>query len=147
GDERGGARKQETEFWDRFCERVKTARITNRGASMGISKGMKVAMVSLAGVLAGLGSEAQAQTPTHPAVATAGQGTAAKKQPAAASAYDRALLKPALLKANAPEEYKVKFVTTRGEFTLTVHRAWAPLGADRFYNLLRHHFFDNASIF
>ena len=72
-----------------------------------------------------------------------------KKRPAAAntSTYDRLLLKPALLKAKAPEEYKVKFVTTRGEFTITVTRAWAPLGADRFYNLVRHHFYDNASIF
>jgi peptidyl-prolyl cis-trans isomerase A (cyclophilin A) len=56
-------------------------------------------------------------------------------------------LRPALLKEKAPAEYKVKFVTTRGEFTLGVTRAWAPLGADRFYNLVKHHFYDNASIF
>jgi cyclophilin family peptidyl-prolyl cis-trans isomerase len=41
----------------------------------------------------------------------------------------------------------VKFVTTRGDFTVTVHRDWAPIGADRFYNLVKHHFFDNASFF
>src|ERR1700687_3033274 len=77
---------------------------------------------------------------------TSGQATT-KKRPSAASAYDRALLRPALLKAKAPERYQVKFVTTRGEFTLTVTRAWAPLGADRFYNLVKHHFYDNASVF
>jgi peptidyl-prolyl cis-trans isomerase A (cyclophilin A) len=76
----------------------------------------------------------------------AGQGTT-KKGASTASAYDRALLHPSLLKAKAPEQYQVKFVTTRGEFTLTVTRAWAPLGADRFYNLLRHHFYDNAGVF
>ena len=110
---------------------------------------MKVAKVGIVGLFAGLmAASVEAQTPAQPKVSTAGQGSTAKKRSAgAASAYDRALLKPALLKANAPEEYKVKFVTTRGEFTLTVHRAWAPLGADRFYNLVRHHFFDNASIF
>ena len=30
---------------------------------------------------------------------------------------------------------------------MTVNRAWAPLGADRFYNLVKHHFYDNASFF
>ena len=117
---------------------------------MGISKKTKVAVLSLAGALASLTSfPAQAQTPAQPKTgAAAGQGSATKKRPAAAaSAYDRALLKPALLKATAPAQYKVKFVTTRGEFTLTVNRAWAPLGADRFYNLVRHHFYDNSSIF
>ena len=41
----------------------------------------------------------------------------------------------------------MKFTTTRGEFTIVVTRAWAPLGADRFYNLVKHHFYDNASVF
>jgi peptidyl-prolyl cis-trans isomerase A (cyclophilin A) len=79
----------------------------------------------------------------------ASQGTTAKKTPGttAARSYDRALLKPALLKEKAPEEYKVLFSTTRGDFTVSVHRAWAPLGADRFYNLVKHHFYDNASFF
>jgi peptidyl-prolyl cis-trans isomerase A (cyclophilin A) len=80
--------------------------------------------------------------------ATSGQGTAAKKTATAARpAYDRTLLRPALLKENAPETYKVKFTTTRGEFTVVVTRVWAPLGADRFYNLVKHHFYDNASVF
>jgi peptidyl-prolyl cis-trans isomerase A (cyclophilin A) len=64
-----------------------------------------------------------------------------------ARAYDRALLRPAMLKDKAPDTFQVKFVTTRGEFTVTVTRAWAPLGADRFYNLVKHHFYDNASVF
>lgn len=77
------------------------------------------------------------------------QRTTTKKAPGASTAgtYDRALLQPALLKAKAPTEYQVLFSTTRGDFTVTVHRAWAPLGADRFYNLVRHHFYDNASFF
>ncbi len=79
---------------------------------------------------------------------SASQGTATKKAPAATRpAYDRALLHPALLREKAPDEYKVKFTTTRGEFTVVVTRAWAPLGADRFYNLVKHHFYDNASVF
>jgi len=88
---------------------------------------------------------AQAQKPAAKSGGPA-QGTS-KKGASTASAYDRALLRPTLLKAKAPEQYQVKFVTTRGEFTLTVTRAWAPLGADRFYNLVKHHFYDNASVF
>jgi len=63
------------------------------------------------------------------------------------SPYDPALLHPASLRAKAPAEYEVKFVTTAGDFTMKVTRAWAPNGADRFYNLVRHHFYDNASFF
>lgn len=66
---------------------------------------------------------------------------------AAAPATDPALLQPATLKAQAPETFKVKFTTTAGDITIQVTRAWAPLGADRFYNLARHHFFNGASFF
>jgi peptidyl-prolyl cis-trans isomerase A (cyclophilin A) len=87
---------------------------------------------------------AVAQTPATPTKPKPTATTAAK--PAAAT-YDRALLKPALLKAQAPDTYQVKFDTTRGEFTITITRAWSPLGADRFYNLVKHHYFDSARFF
>jgi peptidyl-prolyl cis-trans isomerase A (cyclophilin A) len=67
--------------------------------------------------------------------------------PAAKAPFDPALLQPATLRAKAPAEYDVKFVTTAGEFTIKVTRAWAPNGADRFYNLVQHHFFDGAAFF
>src|SRR6202048_2179972 len=109
-------------------------------------------LVFAALIVASPAMEAQAQPPppaqkAAPKIGAAGQGTTTKKTPATARAYDRALLRPALLKDKAPEQYMVKFVTTRGEFTIGVTRAWAPLGADRFYNLVKHHFFDNASVF
>jgi peptidyl-prolyl cis-trans isomerase A (cyclophilin A) len=93
---------------------------------------------------------ARAQAPVQnaaPKSAAAAQGATTKKAASTVRAYDRALLRPALLKDKAPAQYKVKFVTTRGEFTIDVTRAWAPLGADRFYNLVKHHFYDNASVF
>lgn len=65
----------------------------------------------------------------------------------ARAALDPALLRPASLSAKAPESFQVKFTTTQGDFIVTVHRDWAPLGADRFYNLVKHHFYDNASFF
>lgn len=83
-----------------------------------------------------------------PAPAPAKKPAAAAKAPAArVASFDPALLQPATLRAKAPAEYEVKFVTTAGEFTIKVTRAWAPIGADRFYNLVRHHFYDGASFF
>ena len=90
--------------------------------------------------------DAPSQAPPKPKPGTGASGTAVRKT-APASPYDRALLRPALLVARAPATYQVKFTTTKGDFTVSVTRAWAPLGADRFYNLVRHHFYDNASFF
>jgi peptidyl-prolyl cis-trans isomerase A (cyclophilin A) len=87
---------------------------------------------------------APAQTP---AAATKAKSTTTPAAKPAAATYDRALLRPALLKDQAPATYQVKFDTTRGEFTVTVTRSWSPLGADRFYNLVKHHYFDNARFF
>jgi peptidyl-prolyl cis-trans isomerase A (cyclophilin A) len=77
------------------------------------------------------------------------QTPAPEKKPAgeAKTQFDPALLQPATLKAKAPEEFNVKFATTAGEFTVKVTRAWSPNGADRFYNLVEHHFFDGAAFF
>ena len=60
---------------------------------------------------------------------------------------DPALLHPAELKAKAPDVYDVKFTTTKGDFVVQVNRAWAPIGADRFYNLVKHGFFTGAPFF
>jgi len=89
---------------------------------------------------------AAAQTPA-PATKPKPTTTTAAKPAAKPATYDHALLKPALLKDKAPDTYQVKFDTTRGEFTITVTRAWSPLGADRFYNLVKHHYFENARFF
>lgn len=64
-----------------------------------------------------------------------------------AQTSSQSLLQPASLKAQAPAKYRVKFVTTKGNFVVEVTRAWAPLGADRFYNLVKNGFFANASFF
>jgi peptidyl-prolyl cis-trans isomerase A (cyclophilin A) len=87
------------------------------------------------------------KTAVAPKSGAAKLGTAAHAGPAASRAFDRALLKPALLKEKAPDAFQVKFTTARGDFTVAVTRAWAPLGADRFYNLVKHGFYNNASFF
>jgi len=90
-------------------------------------------------------AEAPAPATTTPPARPESAATAPAEPPRVG--YDHALLRPALLKEKAPETYQVKFVTTRGDFMVTVHRDWAPIGADRFYNLVKHHFYDNASFF
>ena len=65
----------------------------------------------------------------------------------AATGSDPALLHPATLTAKAPDVYEVTFDTTKGTFVVQVTRAWAPLGADRFYNLVRHHYYDGVAFF
>ncbi len=44
----------------------------------------------------------------------------------------------------APDSFLVHFETSRGTFTVEVTRAWAPRGADRFYDLVRQGYYDDA---
>jgi len=60
---------------------------------------------------------------------------------------DSNLLQPATCSAQAPAEFDVKFSTTKGDFVIHVTRAWAPLGADRFYNLVKNGFYNEAAFF
>jgi homoserine O-acetyltransferase len=43
--------------------------------------------------------------------------------------------------------FRVRFETTRGEFVVEVHREWAPIGADHFYQLALLRFFDGQKFF
>jgi peptidyl-prolyl cis-trans isomerase A (cyclophilin A) len=57
------------------------------------------------------------------------------------------LLKPAELNDKAPDKFQVKFDTSKGEFIVEVTRAWAPTGADRFYNLVKYGYYDGCRFF
>ena len=54
---------------------------------------------------------------------------------------------PSALAEKAPETFKAKFDTSKGAFVVTVHRAWAPVGADRFYNLVKNGFYNDCRFF
>jgi peptidyl-prolyl cis-trans isomerase A (cyclophilin A) len=47
----------------------------------------------------------------------------------------------------APDTFRVAFETTRGRFVVEAVRAWAPNGADRFYQLAQEHFYDENRFF
>jgi peptidyl-prolyl cis-trans isomerase A (cyclophilin A) len=66
----------------------------------------------------------------------------------AVAAQSAAALKdPAKLKEQAPAKYNARFDTSVGSFVVTVTREWAPLGADRFYNLVKNGYYDNVRFF
>ncbi len=47
----------------------------------------------------------------------------------------------------APDTFQVKFETSQGEVIIGITREWAPLGADRFYNLVDNGFYDGCKFF
>ncbi len=47
----------------------------------------------------------------------------------------------------APEQFRIRFMTTKGDFVVEVNRAWAPIGADRLYNLVRFGFYDDTRVY
>jgi len=76
-----------------------------------------------------------------------GAQTPAKAPPATTVHRKPLMLNPAVAKAKAPETYRAKFTTSKGVFVVEVTRAWAPLGADRFYNLVKGGYFDGAPFY
>lgn len=50
-------------------------------------------------------------------------------------------------KETAPQNYSARFETSKGNFDIMVTRAWSPQAADRLYQLLSHHFYDNTLIY
>ena len=56
-------------------------------------------------------------------------------------------MNPAELNETAPDTFQVLFDTSKGEFTVDVTRAWAPKGADRFYNLVKNGYYNDCRFF
>jgi peptidyl-prolyl cis-trans isomerase A (cyclophilin A) len=87
--------------------------------------------------------------------ATQAKGTApaaegkAKGAALSAEAKMKALLDPkgAEMTAKAPAVFKARFETSKGNFVIEAHRDWSPLGADRFFNLVRMGYYDEARFF
>src|ERR1043166_7488398 len=47
----------------------------------------------------------------------------------------------------APADFRVRLDTSKGPIVIAVHRAWAPRGADRFYELVTSKYFDDSRFF
>jgi peptidyl-prolyl cis-trans isomerase A (cyclophilin A) len=57
------------------------------------------------------------------------------------------LRNPAALTEQAPATFNANLDTSKGLIVITVHRDWAPNGADRFYNLVKNGFYDDVRFF
>ena len=55
--------------------------------------------------------------------------------------------KPQTLNERASDVYRARFATSKGDFVIEVHRDWAPLGADRFFNLVKYGYFNDTRFF
>lgn len=58
-----------------------------------------------------------------------------------------AALSPAKSVGQAPETFRVRFETTAGNFEVDITRAWAPLGVDRFYKLVKIGYFTDVAFY
>jgi peptidyl-prolyl cis-trans isomerase A (cyclophilin A) len=120
--------------------------MTTRSIAIAIALCSAVAMPASAA--AQTGSTAK-QPPSKPAATTPTTQKPAGTKPAGAkpAAANAALRTPSKLKETAPATYKVNFETSIGAFVVEVTRAWAPKGADRFYNLVKNGYYDNGRFF
>jgi peptidyl-prolyl cis-trans isomerase A (cyclophilin A) len=87
---------------------------------------------------------AAAAEPTKPAEPAQAEPAKAADAPRETPAH---LTNPGLATREAPERYTVALETTKGTIHIDVRRDWAPLGADRFYNLVRLGFFEDLAFF
>lgn len=98
--------------------------------------------------------QSEAADQEHPADEHGGSGHGeAMEQTAAEEAVTEEsgnpLMKPNSKELNmqAPATFKAKFETSKGSFVISVTRDWAPIGADRFFNLVRNGFYDDQRFF
>ena len=49
--------------------------------------------------------------------------------------------------SHAPDNFRVRLDTTKGPIVIEVHRDWSPNGADRFFDLVEAHYYDDSRFF
>ncbi len=87
--------------------------------------------------------------PAEPAAAaspTAAPATAPAEAPKAGEQHP-ALHDPSKATEVAPPTFKVNFKTTKGDIVIEVKKEWSPLGADRFFNLVKMGYFKDIAFF
>jgi peptidyl-prolyl cis-trans isomerase A (cyclophilin A) len=85
--------------------------------------------------------------PVAPPASAAAAAPAPASSGPLASVVHPGLLEPSSAKEQAPDVFRAKFTTAKGDFVIEVHRDWAPNGADRFYNLVKAGFYDDTRFF
>jgi peptidyl-prolyl cis-trans isomerase A (cyclophilin A) len=109
-----------------------------------------VLVVCALSATAGCGGSTSSEPATTTSAATVTEApatTAPARTQTQTSSSQPQLLRPSTLRATAPATYSVVFRTTKGPFTVLVHRNLAPNGADRFYNLVKNRFYNGVRFF
>jgi cyclophilin family peptidyl-prolyl cis-trans isomerase len=107
-----------------------------------------IAACVAATMVAGAASAQTKSTGARKGGTTGGTKAGTTSRGAATATANKAKLRtPSALNEKAPDTYKAKFDTSQGIFIVEVHRDWAPLGADRFYNLVKNGFYDDTRFF
>ena len=101
-------------------------------------------LVVVLGALALAAGLAAAQQPARPKAPSLETKKVSKAPPAPPKAV---LEDPSALKGKAPEVFKVRFETSKGDFVVESHREWSPNGADRFYTLVKNGYYDGVKFF
>jgi peptidyl-prolyl cis-trans isomerase A (cyclophilin A) len=78
-------------------------------------------------------------TPSSPIKSTEDRAVTEKSAPLSADRSDK--------KEKAPDKFAVTFETAKGDIIIDVTREWAPLGADRFYSLVRSGYYNDVAFF
>lgn len=101
-------------------------------------------------------SRSESTPPVMTAIETMERAKKSSEAAAQAAAAQAAASTPSSPEEMAPEDllaapssgtFKVRFETTAGDFVVEVHREWAPLGAQRFYELVQSGFYDECRFF
>jgi peptidyl-prolyl cis-trans isomerase A (cyclophilin A) len=106
----------------------------------------RIAVLLALGAFAGGCRREETRAPAASATAAA-PTVAPTVAPTTAPSPLRPLLDPPHATEQAPDRFHVRFETTKGPFVIEVTRAWAPRGADRFYNLVRVGYYDDVAFF
>lgn len=63
------------------------------------------------------------------------------------SAWSKPIPAPGKRDPQAPEQFRVRFQTTKGDFVAEINRQWSPRGVDRFHQMVAVGYFEDVAIF
>lgn len=104
-------------------------------------------MYMILGMLFACQETSSTETPVEKTPTTQTTKKTAEETPAKEGMSESNALDPKIAVQKAPDQYEVLLETSQGNVVIEVTREWAPLGADRFYNLVQMGYFTDIAFF